>query len=75
MNDEFEFPFDENMIHFKGKKVILKCKGEMCVGIMEFAGVNTVLHNQYQVTLGRTPHWPVDPTTIRLYEERMRIHE
>lgn len=72
--NEFTFPFDENILHLKGKKVAIKCKGEIHVGILEFAGINDLLHGEYQVTLNRTPYWPVDPLTIRLYEERPRVH-
>lgn len=66
--------FDSNFEHLKNTKVMIKCKGEIYIGILDFAGINP-LHGEYQVTLSRTPHWPVDPMTIRLYEEKLRIHE
>lgn len=65
--------FDPQFKHLKGQKVAIKCLGEICVGILDFAGINTLLHGQYQVTLSRTPHWPVDPMTIRLYEQHLKI--
>lgn len=67
--------FDPAFADLKGKKVALKCKGEICIGTLNFAGINNLSHGEYQVTLGRTPHWPVDPMTIRLYEEKPRIHD
>lgn len=67
------YHFDSTYEHFRDKKVVIKCKGEIHVGHLWFAGINP-LHGQYQVTLDRTPFWPVDPLTIRLYEERPRIH-
>ena len=64
--------FDPNMEHLRDKKVILKVKGEIMIGTLEFAGINP-LHGQYQVTLNRTPYWPVDPMTIRPFVERPKI--
>lgn len=66
--------FDPQFEHLRGKKVAIKHLGEICIGVLDFAGIN-MLHGQYQVTLSRTPHWPVDPMTIRPYEEKPRIHE
>ncbi len=56
--------------HMLGKKVTCMCKGEKCTGILDFAGVNDMLHNQFQVTLSRTPLWPVDRSTVQLYTEK-----
>jgi len=66
--------FDPTFEHLRDKKVSAICLGETCVGILQFAGINS-LHGQYQVTLDRTPLWPVDPNSIKLYESKMRIHE
>jgi len=53
-----------------GKKVQCKDKnGKKVVGLLDFAGVNDKLHQQFQVTISRTPIWPVDPKTIKLYED------
>ena len=43
--------------------------GKKVVGILDFAGINDNLHNQFQATIGRMPIWPVDPKTIKLYED------
>jgi hypothetical protein len=52
-----------------GKKAqCLDKDGKKRVGVLEFAGVNDNLHHKFQVTLSRTPIWPVDPKTIKLYE-------
>lgn len=49
-----------------GKRIQFKNKeGRLVVGTLEFAGVNTKLHQQFQVTVDRTPFWPVDPKTIK----------
>lgn len=72
MIDFYKDEFDPAFEHLRGQKVAIKCLGEICVGILQFAGINS-LHGQYQVTISRTPHWPVDPMTIRLYESRPKI--
>ena len=61
--------FDPTFLHLRGKRVKAIYKGEMIYGDLYFAGINTLLHGQYQVTLGRTPYWPVDPKTIELFEK------
>jgi hypothetical protein len=66
--------FDYRFIDLLDTKVEAICNGERVVGSLWFAGINP-LHGQYQVTLDRTPLWPVDPDTIKPYVERMRIHE
>ena len=49
-----------------GKKVTFTDKhGKQHVGTLDFAGINSKLHNQFQVTINRTPHWPVDPDTLK----------
>lgn len=56
--------------HLIGKKVqCLDKEGKKRVGVLDFAGINDKLHHKFQVTLSRTPIWPVDPKTIKLYEE------
>ena len=67
-NMEDNEDFDPAFLHLKDKKVKAKYNGETIVGILYFAGINTRLHYQYQVTLGRTPYWPIDPKTIELFE-------
>jgi hypothetical protein len=55
-----------------GKKVQCKDKhGKVRVGILDFAGINEILHGQFQVTLSRTPIWPVNPKTIKEYENNL----
>jgi hypothetical protein len=61
---------DDTFKPFVGKKV--KCldkDGKKRVGVLDFAGINDKLHHKFQVTLDRTPIWPVDPKTIKLYED------
>jgi hypothetical protein len=48
-----------------GKRVKFVCEGEVHVGILQFAGINKLLHNKFQVTVSRCPLWPVDPNTIK----------
>lgn len=56
---------DPKFKKFLGKKVVVKCKGQKWTGVLNFAGINE-LHGKFQVTLNRTPLWPVDPKTIKL---------
>jgi hypothetical protein len=56
---------DQRFKYLVGKKVKFICKGEVCIGILDFAGINDTLHGKFQVTASRTPHWPVDPNTIK----------
>ena len=51
--------------HLLGTRVEFICKGRRIVGNAEFIGINTNLHNQFQVTVDRFPQWPVDPKTIK----------
>ena len=51
--------------HLLGKRIEFICKGRRIVGTAEFIGINTSLHNQFQVTVDRFPQWPVDPKTIK----------
>lgn len=64
--------FDPYLKHLREQKVQLMYKGKKCTGILWFAGINP-LHGQYQVTLGRTPLWPVDPASIKLCDEKPKI--
>lgn len=60
---------DDRFKHLIGKKVQCKDKdGKKVVGVLDFAGINDKLHHKFQVTLDRTPVWPVDPKTIKEYE-------
>lgn len=58
--------FDPKMKQFEGKKVKAIYKGNEVVGVLYFAGISS-LHNSYQITLGRTPYWPIDPNSITLF--------
>lgn len=64
--------FDPKFIHLKDTKVEAICRGRTVVGLLYFAGIND-LHGQYQVTLNRTPYWPVDPETIKPYVDERTI--
>ncbi len=57
---------DPKFKHMLGKKVQFVCKGETHTGILDFAGINEILHGKFQVTVSRTPHWPVDPNSIKV---------
>jgi hypothetical protein len=60
---------DDRFKDLIGKKVqCLDKDGKKRVGTLDFAGINEKLHNKFQVTLSRTPIWPVNPKTIKLYE-------
>ena len=37
-------------------------------GVCSFAGINS-LHGTFQVTIDRSPVWPVDPKTIKIIED------
>lgn len=51
-----------------GTKIQCICKGQKWVGILQFAGINNKVHGKFQVTIDRTPLWPVDPKSIKLYD-------
>jgi len=52
-----------------GQRVqVLDWTGKKRVGILEFAGINYLLHGHFQVTLSRCPIWPVDPKTVKVYQ-------
>jgi hypothetical protein len=57
---------DPKFKHMLGKKVQFVCKGETHSGILEFAGVNDIVHHTFQVTVSRTPFWPVDPNSVKV---------
>lgn len=46
-------------VEFKDKR------GRTLSGILFFAGINKKLHGKFQVTVNRTPYWPVDPKTLK----------
>ena len=56
-----------------GKRIEVMHNGRRIVGIAEFIGINTILHNQFQVTISRLPLWPIDPNTIKLVPTPIRI--
>lgn len=61
---------DERFKHLIGKRVECKDKdGKRRVGILDFAGINTLLHGKFQVTLSRCPIWPVNPNTIKEFKK------
>lgn len=62
--------FDPKMIHLKGKRVEITFNGSKIVGILKFAGINS-LHNQYQVTINRMPCWPIDPKLIKEVNDKI----
>lgn len=65
MKDLFYERTDPRFKHLVGKRVSIMCRGSRWVGKLTFAGINTKLHNEFQVTINRTPLWPVDPATIK----------
>lgn len=61
---------DDRFKDLLGKKVqFIDKDGKKRFGDLDFAGVNNFLHNQFQITIDRTPVWPVDPKTLKLYED------
>lgn len=56
---------DPRFKHLLGKKIRFIHKDRPHYGVLRFAGINQLLHNEFQVTAGRTPYWPVDPNTIQ----------
>lgn len=53
-----------------GKKIECRTEdGTRHVGILQFAGING-FHGKFQVTLDRTPVWPVDRSSIRLIPDK-----
>lgn len=63
---------DDSFKHMIGKRVKFQSRGKEWVGKAQFIGINP-LHNQFQVTVDRTPVWPVDPSTIELAPQRPPI--
>ncbi len=61
--------FDPKFTKWIDQKVEAIYNGKRIVGNLWFAGING-LHNQYQVTLNRTPYWPVDPNSIKLFVDK-----
>ena len=62
--DARTFNFDDAFLHLKGKKAQITFKNCIYVGKLYFAGMNEFL-NVYQVTLNRTPFYPMNPKTIK----------
>jgi hypothetical protein len=48
-----------------GQHVEFMQQGKKHYGILEFAGINELLHGQFQVTVSRTPYWPVNPKSLK----------
>lgn len=67
MDDFLKTNTDPRFKHLLGKKVEFISQGVRYIGILDFAGINH-LHGQFQVTATRTPIWPVDPETIKLFK-------
>lgn len=61
---------DPKFRQFIGKRIFFKKKnGQSVTGVANFIGKNFVT-NEFQVTVEKTPIWPVDPSSIRLAKER-----
>ena len=59
---------DDRFKDMLGSRVCIpnpKNKKDVVCGVLDFAGINE-LHDEFQVTISRTPYWPVDPETIKL---------
>ena len=57
---------DDKFKHLIGKKIeFIDKRGKKMTGVLDFAGINDKLHNKFQVTVNRTPYWPVNPNTIK----------
>ena len=57
---------DPKYKHLLGKRIeCIDKDGNRRVGILNFAGVNKLLHGEFQVTISKCPIWPVDPNTIK----------
>jgi hypothetical protein len=65
MNYSLEDRTDPRFKHLLGKKVRFTCEGVSHTGTLDFAGINDFLHNKFQVTISRTPFWPVDPESLK----------
>lgn len=60
--------------HLVGKQVtFIDDTSKKRVGKLVFAGINDLLHNQFQVTIGNCPVWPVDPNTLKSHISNVRI--
>jgi len=57
---------DKRFKHLIGTRIQCVDKtGKTRMGILEFAGINTMFHGQFQVTIDRCPIWPINPDTIK----------
>ncbi len=63
---------DNDFQHMIGNRVEFEARGKKWTGIAEFIGINP-LHNQFQVTVDRTPVWPVNPNTVKLSPMRPKM--
>lgn len=60
---------DQRFKHLIGKRVeCIDSQGERRVGILDFAGINSMLHGKFQVTISRCPIWPVDPNSVKEFK-------
>jgi hypothetical protein len=59
----------ENYNHLIGKRISVPDPrgGSNLVGTCTYAQINS-LHGKFQVTIGRTPVWPVDPNKIKILD-------
>jgi hypothetical protein len=59
---------DQDFLHLIGKHVIADMGDKKIGGILQFAGINEVLHGQFQLTISRMPIWPVDKKSLKITE-------
>jgi hypothetical protein len=48
-----------------GQRVEFMYQGRKMHGTLDFAGINEFLHGQFQVTVDRTPYWPVNQKSLK----------
>ena len=66
MENQFERDTESAFKPWLGKRVrVTDQTGKEWVGELNFAGVND-LHGKFQVTINRTPIWPVDRNKVKL---------
>jgi len=60
-----DFESDPSFKQLIGKRVsVIDDAGKEHIGKLTFAGINDI-HGQFQVTIDRTPLWPIEPETIK----------